>query len=80
MHVVLKKQEDGTFKKVRKKFADYKSAHRYVCNIFYRKEDGLHWAFSLKYLLDGYSKKKIFPFGILKFKRNGIEYKIQEQL
>lgn len=76
MHEVLKKQPDGKFKKV-KEFEDYKKAHRYVCNIFYKKEDGLHWSYSLKYMMSGYCKRKIFQFGVLKFKRGDIEFKIK---
>jgi len=75
MHEVLKRQSDGTFKKVTE-FDEYKKAHRYICNIFYRKEEGLHWSYSLKYMMNGYCKRRIFEFGTLKFKRGDTEYKI----
>jgi len=75
MHNVQKKQSDGSFKTVRK-FKEYKDAFYYCTEKFVSHEDGLHYSHSLKYVMHGYDRTRIWVMGCLKFKRNGIEYRI----
>lgn len=76
MHIVKKKNKDGSYTKLNT-FSEYKKAYYFVCDKFYQREDGLHWSYSLKYMMYGYDRTKLFEYGCLKFKRGSSEYKIE---
>lgn len=59
-----------------RKFKTYKSAYYYTANILWRENNNLNWSYSIKYLCNGYSKKKIFIYGSNYVRRNGFCYKI----
>jgi hypothetical protein len=72
---VLTKQVGGEAYRKVKQFNDYKRAYYYIGDLL-QKKDTLHWSYSVKYLMDGYDRKKIFPYGKLFLRRKNICFKI----
>lgn len=60
-----------------KRFRTYRNAYYYIAEILWRQNPNYHWSYSLKYLQDGYDKKKIFPFGNNFIRKNKKCYKIK---
>lgn len=57
--------EDGKIRTI-KNCDSYKQAY-YACTEAIIKEDeAFHYSYSMKYLMNGYSKDKLFPFGSTK--------------
>jgi hypothetical protein len=77
MYAVYKKSNTGKSPTKLKTFTNYKDAYYFICEKFSRREDGLHYSYSLKYMMSGYDKTKLFEYGCIKFKRFGSEYEIQ---
>ena len=61
-----------------KRFRTYKKAHRFIGHELWKENPNFHWSYSLKYLQDGYEKKKIFMFGDNFVRRNNKCYRILE--
>jgi hypothetical protein len=58
--LLVKKVGEPSYKSV-KKFRTYEKAYYFVGNKLQTKHN-LHYSYSVKYLMCGYDKKKIFPF------------------
>jgi len=73
---VLTKQVGGEAYLKVKQFSNYKRAYYYVGDLL-QKKDTLHWSYSLKYMMDGYDRKRLFPYGNSFLRRKNICFKIQ---
>lgn len=62
-----------------KRFRTYQNAYYFIANILWKNNPNYSWSCSLKYLNDGYEKKKIFPFGNTYVRNNKRCYKIKIQ-
>lgn len=58
-----------------KKFRNYKFAYYYLGS-FLQENDTLSWSYSLKYMMDGYDRKKLIRRGNHYFRRKNICFKI----
>ena len=56
---------------------DYKKAWVYVCEQLMDLDYRLYYGYSLQYLGDGYTKKRVFPFASHEVTRKGIVYRIK---
>lgn len=77
MYIVKRKKIGNNNYKTINKFKEYKKAYYFVGD-YLQKNDSLHWSYSLKYLMDGYDRKKIFIFGDKYLRRKNICYKIEQ--
>lgn len=74
--VVVKNWGDVEYKPMReKKFRTYKRAYGYVGNKL-QVVDTLSWGGNLKYMFDGYCKKKLIRYGNTYFRRKNLQIKI----
>lgn len=73
---VLTKNVGGEAYNKVKTFSNYKRAYYYIGDLL-QKKDTLHYSYSLKYMMDGYDRKKIFPYGKLYLRRKNICFKIE---
>ena len=80
MFTVTEKKPKNKLHKKLKDFKDYQKAYSFVGHTIWKRDESLHWSYSLKYLQSGYDKMKIFQFGDFKVKRDGFEYTIKETL
>ena len=75
--VLHKKVGIGVYKPLRKrKFQTYKNAYYYIGDVL-QKKDCLHWSYSLKYMMDGYDRRKLFKYGDTYLRRKNYCFKIQ---
>lgn len=70
-----KEAKQKKFKKV-KTFRNYEKAWCYVANKLIRLDYRLNLSYSMQYLTDGYTNRRVFPFASHKVSRKGIVYKI----
>lgn len=75
MYSVKTKKVGGKSYRTIKKFKNYDKAYAYIGDTLQIK-DTLHWSYSTKYLMDGYDKKRIFPYGDNFLRRKNICFKI----
>jgi hypothetical protein len=80
MFIVTEKKPNNKIPKKVKEFKDYQKAYSFVGHTIWKRDESLHWSYSLKYLQSGYSKLKIFQFGDFKVKRDGFEYIIKQKI
>ena len=77
MYIVqVKEARQEDYKEVAR-FKDYKKAYYHTGEMLADNSD-LHWSYSLKYMMDGYNKNKLFIHGATFIKRDGICYKITQ--
>jgi hypothetical protein len=75
--LLVKKVGEPSYKSI-KNFRTYKKAYYFVGNKLQTKHN-LHFSYSIKYLMCGYDRKKIFPLGKTFVRRDNICYKIVQQ-
>lgn len=70
-----KQPKHKRFTKV-KTFRDYNKAWCYVANKLIALDYRLSLSYSMQYLTDGYTNRRVFPFASHKISRKGVVYKI----
>lgn len=55
---------------------NYDNAWNQVINELLKNDATLNFSYNLQFLLKGYTKKRIFPYGSTELCHDGIEYKI----
>ena len=61
------------------KFKEYIKAYYHAGEMLADRSD-LHWSYSLKYMMDGYCRTKLFELGTTEFNWDGFSYKITQSL
>ena len=74
--IYKKKVGQKRFTKV-KNCRDYKHAWMYVADRLIELDYRLHVGYSLQYLGDGYTNRRVFPFATTEITRKGIVYRIK---
>ena len=59
-----------------KSFRTYNKAWNFVADKLMDIDYNLHLSYSVQYLCDGYTKRKVFPFGTNEVSRKGESFKI----
>ena len=73
MFTLRYKRVGGKYYRTIKSFKEYRRAYGYLGDLLQEKHN-LHWSFSVKYLMCGYDKRKIFKLGSKSVRRDNICY------
>jgi hypothetical protein len=76
MYSVKRKKVGSKRYRTIKVFPTYDKAYSFIGNNL-QVQDTLHWSYSCKYMMDGYSRKKLFPYGTNYLRRKNICTKIE---
>lgn len=60
-----------------KSFRKYGNAYSYIAEQLMELDYRLHWGYCVDHLCEGYTKRRVFPFGSTVIRRKGVDFKIK---